>query len=55
MGKKSINGESIGESDIEVKLTSTNPLLVIPECCRENHDTCPHKLQPEAKREYNPV
>ena len=25
----------------------------IPECCRGNYDTCPHKVQPLPKRDKN--
>ena len=41
-----------------VKLTQSkiqNIDFVIPECCRENWDTCSHKLKEPEKVQYNPV
>lgn len=40
-----------------VNLTSSTFTIkpIVPECCRENFDTCPHKLKKPEKQQYNPV
>lgn len=49
--RKLVNEQSVLDVKIE---TVGNVSMVIPECCRELWEDCPHMLPKEEKQEFNP-